>query len=114
MRLEATIADIRGDQLQELADELHVPKSQLVDEALALFMKAYLETKRGRRVAIIDAETQATVCEVASPSLSQVEWALHKARVSVSARGLKKVGRLIDKPPAPTAALRKAMSARVR
>ena len=47
MRLEATVPDIRGTALQELADELGMSRSQLTDEALALFLKAALENRPG-------------------------------------------------------------------
>ena len=51
MRLEATITDVQGAQLDEVVEELKTTKSQIIEEALALFLKAFMETKRGRRVA---------------------------------------------------------------
>jgi hypothetical protein len=43
MRLEATIPESRGTAVVKLAEELGLSRSQIVDEALSLFMKAVLE-----------------------------------------------------------------------
>lgn len=114
MRLEATISETRREQLRALQAELKLSKSQVVDEALSIFLKAYMETKRGNRLAIVEPETQRTVCEVASPSLSQVEWASFRRSVKLSSAATKKVRRMIGRPAAPTPALRKAMARRRR
>ena len=60
MRLEATLPDSRGDALVKLADELGLSRSQVVDEAVALFLKAVLEIRRGRRLVTVDAVTKRT------------------------------------------------------
>ena len=112
MRIEATIPDPRGEQLQQLADELKVSRSQLVEEALALFLTAATEARGGRRVAIIEAESRAQVREVVSPSLSQLEWAAHVEKIALSRRGVRRVAELIGRPPTPTPALRRALSRR--
>jgi len=109
MRIEATIADLRGKQVDSLAEELGVSKSQLVDEALSLFVKAAMETKQGNRVAIVSRESREPICELASPSLTQLEWVADTQKVRISARGLGRVARLIDRAPAPPAALRRAL-----
>jgi hypothetical protein len=49
MRLEATIPDSRANAVVKLADEL-AERSQIIDEALALFLKAVVEVRRGRRL----------------------------------------------------------------
>jgi hypothetical protein len=113
MRLETTISETRREQLRALQAELKLSKSQVVDEALSMFLKAYMETKRGNRLAIIDPEGRQTV-EVASPALSQVEWALFSRSLKVSTAAEKKVRRMTERPAAPTAALRKAMARRRR
>ena len=110
MRLEATIADTRGRQLDDVIEELKVSRSQIVDEAISIFLKAFMETKRGHRLAIIDPETQRTIAEIASPALSQLEWATHRAKLSVSPKALKRVAATLKKPPEPTPALRRAMA----
>ncbi len=58
MRLEATITDTRAAQLEEMIAELKTTRSQIADEALALFLKALMEAKRGHRVAIIEPESR--------------------------------------------------------
>jgi hypothetical protein len=93
---------------------LKLSKSQVVDEALSIFLKAYMETKRGNRLAIVEPETQRTVCEVASPSLSQVEWASFRRSLKLAPAAAKKVRRMVERPAAPTPALRKAMARRRR
>jgi hypothetical protein len=114
MRLEATISATRRDQLRALQAELKLSKSQVVDEALSIFLKAYMETKRGNRLAIVQPEIQRIVCEVASPSLSQVEWATFRRNMKLGPAATKKVRQMIDRPVAPTPALRKAMARRRR
>ena len=114
MRLEATIPETRREQLRTLQAELKLTKSQVVDEALSIFLKAYMETKRGNRLAIIDPESQRTVCEVASPALSQVEWASFRRSLKLSPAAAKKVRRMTERPAAPTGALRKALARRRR
>ena len=113
MRLETTISETRREQLRALQAELKLSKSQVVDEALSMFLKAYMETKRGNRLAIIDPEGRQTV-EVVSPALSQVEWALFRRSLKLSTAAAKKVRRMTERPAAPTAALRKAMARRRR
>jgi hypothetical protein len=113
MRLEATLSETRREQLRTLQAELKLTKSQVIDEALSIFLKAYMETKRGNRLAIIDADGRQTV-EVASPSLSQVEWASFSKRLKLSTPAVNKIKRMIKHPAAPTAALRKAMARRRR
>jgi hypothetical protein len=112
MRIEATIADPRAEQLSQLADQLHVSKSQLIEEALAVFLKAVLEAKLGRRLAFIDPTSRQAVCEVASPSLTQLEWTAHQASIQVTSEAMEQVARLVTKPPAPTAKLKRAMARR--
>ena len=42
MRLEATVPDSRGSAVQELADQLGLSRSQIIDEALSLFSQTSL------------------------------------------------------------------------
>lgn len=110
MRLEATITQTCSAQLDEVVEELQSTKSQIIEEALALFLKAFMEAKRGRRMAIIEPESRLTVTEVVSPSLSQVEWAVHREKVLVSERDMAKVAELVKHPRTPTDALRRVRS----
>lgn len=75
MRLEATVPESRGIAVARLADELGLTRSQLIDEALTLFLKAVLEMKRGRRLVTMDPRTSQLACELATPTLSALEWA---------------------------------------
>lgn len=113
MRLETTLPDPRAAQLAKLADELHVSKSALIDEALSLLFTGLIEARKGHRLAIIDARTQRVISQVATPSLSQLEWTTYSEEIVLTPKALSRVAELIANPPPPTPALRKAM-ARVR
>jgi hypothetical protein len=108
MRLEATLPDSRGDALVKLADELGLSRSQVVDEALALFLKAVLEIRRGRRLVTVDAVTPGPVCEIATPTLATLEWTAHSEQVKLSANAVAKMQDLTDSPRKPGARLRSA------
>lgn len=114
MRLEATITEGQSDQLDDVVQELKTTKSQIVEEALALFLKAFMETKRGRRVAFIEPESQKAVSEVVSPSLTQLEWMAYKEKVVLSEKGMKKVAAMLVDPVEPPPALRRMLAKRKR
>lgn len=108
MRLEATVPDNRGQAVLQLADELGLSRSQLIDEALALFLKAVVELRRGRRLVTLDPESSAPACELATPTLAALEWALTPQRVKLPAEALAKMQRLAESPPAPGPRLKAA------
>ena len=109
MRVEATISDPSGDQLTLLSKELGVSKSQIVEEALSLFVKAVIEARKGRRLAIVEPKDQRTICEIASPSLTQVEWTAHRETIMLSAAEFQRVADLIANPPKPNERLKAAL-----
>lgn len=109
MRLEATIGDRRAEQLETLAEELGVSKSQLIEEALALFIRAAMEHKRGRKLAIMGDGTE-PMCEIVSPSLTHLDWTFHREQIVVSPEGAARIGKLVAHPPQPGPALRRALS----
>jgi hypothetical protein len=94
--------------------ELKTTNSQIVDDALALLPKAFMEAKRGRRVAIIDPKSRQAVAEIMRPSLSQVEWAAHLEKGVLSEKGMEKVGELLAHPRKPTEALRRVLAKKSR
>ncbi|MBE2251180.1 MAG: ribbon-helix-helix protein, CopG family [Myxococcus sp.] len=108
MRIEATLPDSRGAAVNELADELGLSRSQLVDEALALFLKVVLEVRRGRRVLTVDPARRAPDCELMTPTLTNLEWAATSVELKVSAQEFAAMEGLTREPPEPTAELRKA------
>lgn len=107
MRIEATLPDSRGNAALELAEELGLSRSQLVDEALALFMRVVLEVKRGRRVMTVDPSRKEPDCELTSPTLTTLEWA-KSPPVNLSPAALEKMAQLIEHPPAPSRFLKDA------
>ena len=108
MRFEATIPENRGSAVVQLADELGLTRSQLIDEALTLFLKAVLEIKRGRRLVTLDPRTSQPACELATPTLSALEWALQPQRLALSAEVIAKMHELSEAAPKPSARLREA------
>lgn len=114
MRLEATVPDSRGSALQELADQLGLSRSQIVDEALALFLKAVLEIRRGRRLVTQDPRDLQAVCELMTPTLTALEWALSSQRLDLPDAALTKMYEVADAPAKPSARLRSAAKRRRR
>lgn len=112
MRLEATIPDIRGQAAIRLAEELGLSRSQLIDEALALFLKAVLEVRRGRKLVTLDPTSSQPACELATPALSALEWAQQPEKLNLEPAALEKIQGLVSNAPAPGGRLRAAAKAR--
>ncbi len=108
MRFEATVPEARGTAVVELADELGLTRSQLIDEALTLFLKAVLEVKRGRRLVTLDPRTSQPACELATPTLSALEWVLQPQRLTLSGGAVAKMQALTEAAPKPGSRLRAA------
>lgn len=98
MRLVATIPDSRGRAALELADELGLSRSQLIDEALALFLNAALEVRRGRRLVSIEVGGQGPVCEMATPTLAALEWAQKPMALELSSKAVGRVREVVAAP----------------
>jgi hypothetical protein len=112
MRLEATIPDSRGSAVQELADQLGLSRSQIIDEALTLFLKAVLETRRGRRLMTMDPDDQGSACEFVTPTLATLEWALQPQRLALPDAALAKIQELAGAAAKPSPRLRAAAKRR--
>ncbi len=108
MRLEATVPDSRGAAVQELADQLGLSRSQIIDEALSLFLKAVLEIRQGRRLVTQDASGAQNVCELTTPTLTTLEWALSSQKLALPDTALEKMRALLDASAKPGARLRAA------
>ncbi|HVE85016.1 MAG TPA: hypothetical protein VND93_19330, partial [Myxococcales bacterium] len=106
MRLEATVPDSRGSAAAQLADELGLSRSQLIDEALALFLKAVLEVRRGRRLVTLDPDSSRPACELATPTLSALEWAMRPEKLALPSKALETMQQLASAAPRPGARLR--------
>lgn len=112
MRLEATVPENRGNAVVQLADELGLSRSQLIDEALALFLKAVIEVRRGRRLVTLDPTSSQPACEIATPTLAALEWALKPERLELPPAALAKMQKLVEAPPAPGPRLKAAAAKR--
>jgi len=109
MRLEATVPDSRVHAATALADELGLSQSQLVDEALALFLRAAAAVRQGRRLLTVDARNPEQVQEVATPTLSALEWAANPQPLDLPPASLAKMMELVNAPPPPNERLRAAV-----
>ena len=108
MRLEATIPDGRGGAVVRLADELGLSRSQLIDEALSLFLKAVLEVRRGRRLVTLDPSSSSPACEIATPTLAALEWTQNPQQLELPAKEFEKMMALSEAAPKPSQRLRAA------
>lgn len=108
MRLEATIPDSRAEAIGELMEKLGVSRSQLVDEALALFLKAVVEVRRGRRLVTLDPRSSQPACEIATPTLAALEWAMKPEDLQLPPVALARMHELAEAPPEPSPRLRAA------
>jgi hypothetical protein len=111
MRVEATLPDLRGVALDQLADDLGLSRSQVVDEAIGLFLKAVVEARRGHRLCTMAGD--ALVCELSTPTLAAIEWAgewsAAPQTLHVSDSAMDAMAALIAKPPVPGTRLKQAM-----
>lgn len=114
MRLEATVPDGRGAAALELADELGLSRSQLIDEALALFLKAVIEVRRGRRLVTVAPDGAGPACELATPTLSALEWAMQPEKLSLSEKSIAQIQKLAASNARPGARLREAAKRHAR
>ena len=114
MRVEASVPESRGRQLAEVADELGLTKSQLIDEALSVYLTALMEARRGVRVALVDVVTQKAVRELVTPALSQLEWTSHREAVVLPRDEFERVVALLNDPREPPEALKSLMSSSPR
>ena len=94
--------------MSELAAELGLSRSQVVDEALALFLKAVIEVRKGRRLVTLDPLRNDAVCELATPTLSALEWATQRPTLTVTPEEAEQMRALVADPPAPNARLKAA------
>lgn len=108
MRVEATIPETRGTAMVQLAAELGMSRSQVVDEALALFLKAVVEVRKGRRLVTVDPNRPEPLCELATPTLTALEWATSREPLRMTAEEITTMRELVDAPPTPSARLKAA------
>jgi hypothetical protein len=112
MRVEATVPESRGEALVELAHQIGLTRSQVIDEAIALFLEAVVEVRRGRRIVTIEPSGTSPACEMSTPTLTILEWAAHRETINISAEALAEVAGLVESPPAATPALKRVLSRR--
>lgn len=108
MRLEATVPDSRGQIVDQIAAELGLSRSQIVDEAIALFLMAFMEARNGRRVVAVDPREPNRERSLATPALASLEWTSHVVPLPLSPEALGKVAEMTTTPPASGKQLRTA------
>jgi hypothetical protein len=110
MRVEATLPEARGHQLDEAARELGLSRSELISEALAIFLTSLHEYRRGLRLALVDTAGARIVREIVTPALAQLEWHAHREKITL--RDGDKLAAALASDPEPPPALRKLASRR--
>lgn len=109
MRIEATLPESRAEAADQLAEQLGLSRSQVIDEALALFVKVVLEVRKGRRVVSVEPGGNGPACELSTPSVTMLEWnSPPPIVVKVTPAQLERIEALNREPPEPTENLRKA------
>jgi hypothetical protein len=108
MRLEATVPESRGQAVDQLATELGMSRSQVVDEAISVFLQVVLNARRGRRLLAVDPEAKSEACAIMTPTLAALEWTARPQALHVSENALEKMRVLITQPVEPNAQLREA------
>jgi len=111
MRLEATVPDSRAQAVDKLADELGLSRSQVVDEAVAMFIQAVTAARGGRRLVAVSSDAAAVPdCLITTPTLAALEWTSGSVELTVSPEALRRVRALIAEPPAPSTRARAAVA----
>ena len=113
MRVEATVPESQGLAMESVIAELGLSKSQFVGEAISFFVKAIIEVRRGRRLIAIDRNVPQTECELATPTLTAIEWAMNPVSLNLSEDALLRMQELVSDPPKPAARM-KAAAAHVK
>ena len=102
MRLEANVSDNRGTAAMQLAEELGLTQSQLIDEALSLFLKAVLEARRGRRLVTLDPDSSTPATLLATPTLAALEWGFKPEKRDFPAQALENMKPRNELAPSPS------------
>jgi hypothetical protein len=111
MRLEATVPDSRAQAVDKLADELGLSRSQVVDEAVAMFIQAVTAARGGRRLVAVSSDAAAGPdCLIMTPTLAALEWTSGSVELTVSPEALQRVRALIAEPPVPGTRARAAVA----
>lgn len=108
MRFEATLSQRKGEALVQLAQELGMTKSQLMDEALGLYLKIVLEARKGKRLAILQSELPSGEgnCELTTPALALLEWTAQRQVIELEPEEFKTLVELSEHPSEPNQALK--------
>lgn len=67
-----------------------------------------LEVRRGRRLLTVDPQNSQAACELVTPTLAALEWALKPAKLQLSEAALVKIHEMVNAPTRPNVRLRAA------
>jgi hypothetical protein len=110
MRFEATLSETRGRTLNAVAEELGMSRSQLMDEALALWLEVIEARKRGARLVVQDPAAEPSQRELVTPAMAHLDWWHHRVERAWSAEELRSLAAALEEEAAPTEALRQLMA----
>jgi hypothetical protein len=108
MRLEATVPESRGQAVDQLGRELGLSRSQVIDEALAMYFQAVSAVRGGRRLMAVDPAAKGLDYLIVTPTLTALEWAANPQPLEVSPAAIERIRGLIATPPAPSTDARAA------
>lgn len=111
-RLTATITDQQNAAVEEMASEYGLSSSEVVKEAISMFMQVVVEAKRGRRLMMVDESHKRPAVAITTQMLTSMDWTQHKHQIDLSPKDFEAVQKMIDSPAEPTDALREAMASR--
>ena len=95
--------------MKDLAAQLGLSKSQVIDEALSLFLMAVREIRRGRRFVSVGREDEPR-SEIMTPTLAHLHWLLTQGPLALSDEAVGRLAELVASPPAPSSALKAALT----
>jgi hypothetical protein len=67
-----------------------------------------MEVRRGRRLVTLDPNSEASACEMATPTPSALEWTQNSQKLDLSPKAIAKIKELIESPEPPSEALETA------
>jgi len=110
MRFEATLSDVRGKVLIAMAEDLGMSRSQLLDEALALWLEVIEGRRRGARVVVVDPTGDQPDRELVTPSMAHLDWWRHRTDRAWTPEQLRRMAEVLERPGEPAEALRRLMA----
>ena len=109
MHLDAAVSDSHRAAFFDLADELGLSREQLVDHAMAFFVKAVSWARQGRPPEPLDLSTLVPADDIPDETQGIPDWARNPQRLVLSPQEFEKMCELIESPPPLNGYMRAAL-----